>query len=50
MPAGRNGYDLEEFGLDPADLSERFEPYMAHFGIRREAGLHAARVQAMAAA
>ena len=50
MPAGRNGYDLEEFGLNPAELSERFEPYMAHFGIRREAGSHRAWMQAMAAA
>jgi hypothetical protein len=50
MPAGKNGYDLEEFGLDAADLRERFEPYIEHFGIRREFGPHFSRVQAVAAA
>jgi hypothetical protein len=50
MPAGKNGYELEEFGLDPADLCERFEPYIAYFGVRREVGPHFAHVQAVAAA
>jgi hypothetical protein len=50
MPAGKNDYELEEFGLDPADLCERFEPYIEHFGIRREFGLRFAHLQAVAAA
>jgi hypothetical protein len=50
MPAGKNGYELEEFGLDPADLCERFEAYIDYFGIRREFGPHIAHRQAVAAA
>jgi len=50
MPAGKNGYELEEFGLDAADLCERFEPYIEHFGIRREFGPRFAHMQAVAAA
>jgi hypothetical protein len=36
MPANKNGYALEEFGLDAGELSERFESYVDHFAIRRE--------------
>ena len=50
MPASKNGYELEEFGLDPTDLRERFEPYIEHFGIRREFGPQPAPMQAVAAA
>jgi hypothetical protein len=49
MPASKNTYALEEFGLDPADLRERFEPYVEYFGIRREFGARLAPVQAVAA-
>jgi len=50
MPAFKNGYDLEEFGIDPAELCERFAPYIEHFRIRREYGPRFARAQAVAAA
>jgi hypothetical protein len=50
MPAGKNGYQLEEFGLSAATLSERFEPYIEHFGIRREFGQRVAHTRAVAAA
>lgn len=34
---GRIAYDLEgDFGLDREQLYRRFEPYMRHFGLRRE--------------
>jgi len=49
MPASNNAYALEEFGLDPADLRERFEPYVEHFWIRREFGTRLAPVRAVAA-
>lgn len=49
MPAGKNAYALEEFGLDPDDLRERFEPYVEYFGIRREFGTRLAPAQAVAA-
>jgi len=49
MPASRNTYALEEFGLDPDDLRERFEPYIEYFDIRREFGTRPAPVQAVAA-
>lgn len=29
-------YDYEEFGLDAAELCERFQPYMDYFDVRRE--------------
>src|SRR5262249_6309961 len=31
-----NRYTLEEFGLDPAQLCQQFEPYMEEFGVLRE--------------
>lgn len=49
MPASKNAYALEEFGLDPGDLRERFEPYVEYFGIRREFGTRREPVQAVAA-
>jgi len=49
MPASQNAYALEEFGLDPDDLRERFEPYVEYFGIRREFGTRLAPVRAVAA-
>jgi hypothetical protein len=49
MPASKNKYALEEFGLDPDNLRERFEPYVEYFGISREFGTRLAPVQAVAA-
>lgn len=34
---GRHGYDLDEFGLDGAELRERFAPYVERYGIPTEA-------------
>jgi hypothetical protein len=30
---------MEEFGLDAAQLRDRFEAYVEHFGIRRESAI-----------
>lgn len=32
-------YSMEEFGLDPAQLRDRFHAYVEHFGIRRESAI-----------
>jgi Sulfotransferase family len=34
----RNSYRFADHGLDPADLTERFGPYLRHFGIESETG------------
>jgi hypothetical protein len=36
MPATRNSYALEEFGLDAGELCERFRFYVECFDVRRE--------------
>lgn len=36
-------YSMEEFGLDPMQLRDRFEPYVDHFGIRRESAIWQSR-------
>ena len=33
---GKVVYDFEQFGVDPASLRSRFEPYVERFGVRRE--------------
>jgi hypothetical protein len=38
-PRGRHGgvlYDLATFGLDPAELRDRFASYVARFGVAPE--------------
>jgi hypothetical protein len=52
MPAARNSYALEEFGLDPAELCERFQFYVECFDVRREfaAWRDCTRIPAVAAA
>ncbi len=34
---GRHGYDFAEFGLDPAELAERFRPYVERYDVPLEA-------------